>query len=136
MGSPTVEFVVDVIFYTTNALRVFWKVLPRAIGQTLHYKVGAQHLLSLLCGKVRVSPPPPEKTVMSTKKTFGRGPEYLQIVQERSEVAHSCLYTPASAHEPPKYGRPLIRHSTVRKWARALLHEVSLSTVFYTADWN
>ena len=46
MGSSTAEFVVDVLFSTTHALRVVWKVLPRALGRALHYKVGAQHVLS------------------------------------------------------------------------------------------
>ena len=33
MGWPTAEFFVDVIFSTTHALLVFWRVLPRALGR-------------------------------------------------------------------------------------------------------
>ena len=46
MGWPTAEFFVDVIFSTTHALRAFWRVFPRVLGWALHYKVGAQHVLS------------------------------------------------------------------------------------------
>ena len=85
MGRPTAEFFVDVIFSTTHALGVFWIVFPRALGRALHYKVGAQHML---CGKMHVS-----LKKGDVNKKFLRGRGYLQIVQERSGVAHSCLST-------------------------------------------
>ena len=89
------EFFVDVIFSTTHALRAFWRGFPRALGRALHYKVGAQHVLShcsaRACGKVRVSL---KKGDVNKKFRHGRG--YLQIVQERSGVAHSCLSTLAT----------------------------------------
>ena len=85
MGWPAAEFFVDVIFSTMHALRVFWKVLPRALGRALHYKVGA---LTLLRGKMRVL-----LKKGDVNKKFRRRRRYLQIVQKRSGVAHSCLST-------------------------------------------
>ena len=43
---PRRNFFVDVTFSTTHALRALWRVFPRALGWALHYKVGAQHVLS------------------------------------------------------------------------------------------
>ena len=95
MGWPTAEFFVDVIFSTTHALRAFWRGFPRALGGALHYKrVQGQcpaRALTLLCGKVRVS-----LKKGDVNKKFRRGRGYLQIVQERSGVAHSCLSTLAT----------------------------------------
>ena len=89
MRSPMAEFFVDVFFSTTHALRVFWKVLPRALGRALYYKVGVQHVLSH-CSAAKCALF--WKKVTSTKR-FRRGTRYLQSVQERSGVAQSCLST-------------------------------------------
>ena len=53
----------------------------------LHRRCPAR-ALTLLCGKMRVS-----LKKGDVNKKFRRGRGYLQIVQERSEVAHSCLST-------------------------------------------
>ena len=44
------EIFVDVILSTTHTLRVFWEVLPRALGRDLHYKVGALPLQEMKMG--------------------------------------------------------------------------------------
>ena len=89
MGWPTAEFFVDVIFSTTHALLVFWKVLPRALGRayiTMLVPSTCSH--TALRQDARFS----EKKG-DVNKTFRRGRRYLEIVQERSGVAHSCLST-------------------------------------------
>ena len=87
MGWPAAEIFVDLTFSKTHALQVLWKVLPRALDRALHYKVGAQHVLS---------PCSAAKCAFFLKKgdvnkKFRHGQGYLQIVQKRSGVAHSCL---------------------------------------------
>ena len=90
------EFFVDVIFSTMHALRVFWKVLPRAIGPgfTLQGRYPAR-ALTLLCGKMRTF----VKKKGDLNKKFRRGRGYLQIVQERCGVVHSCLSTLGDKHK-------------------------------------
>ena len=89
MGWPTAEFFVDVIFSTTHALRAFRRGFPRALGgacTTSSVPSTCSH--TALRGKVRVS-----LKKGDVNKKFRRGRGYLQIVQKRSGVAHSCLST-------------------------------------------
>ena len=91
MGWPTAEFFVDVIFSTTHALRAFWSLLERFPSCTwpdIYICLCPARALTLLCGQVRVS-----LKKGDVNKKFRRGRGYLQIVQERSGVAHSCLST-------------------------------------------
>ena len=88
MGRPMAEFLLAEYFRRRTRCVSFGKFSSCTWpGFTLQGRCPAR-ALTLLCGKMRVS-----LKKGDVNKKFRRGRGYLQIVQERSGVAHSCLST-------------------------------------------